>query len=128
MNLRGMVNGVTQAVNPNQMVTWLQSAGYTIDDSGKQVAAYALAVPVRAQVQALSGRDLRHADLMNMQGVMRSVYLYGNVQGIVRADQTGGDILQFSEVPGGPVRNWLVTEVMETWPEWAHVIVTLQAQ
>lgn len=127
MNLRGMANGLTQGVNPNQTITWLQSAGYTTDATGKQIAAYAPVQYVQAQVQALSGGDLKHAELMNMQGVMRTVYLYGNVQGIVRADQAGGDLLQFPEVPGGPARNWLVTQVVETWPDWAHVIVTLQA-
>jgi len=54
------------------------------------------------------------------------VYMYGNVQGVVRADQQGGDILVFPEIPGGVNRNWRVISVAETWPTWAHVIVVLQ--
>jgi len=61
-----------------------------------------------------------------MRSIMRSVHLYGNVQGIVRTDSQGGDVLQFPEAPGGPPRNWRVTLVMETWPTWCRVIVTLQ--
>ena len=61
-----------------------------------------------------------------MTGVMRSVYMYGNAAGVVRADNIGGDILIFPEIPNGSNRNWLITQVVETWSDWCHVIVTLQ--
>jgi hypothetical protein len=63
---------------------------------------------------------------LNIQGVMRSVYLYGNIQGVVRVDQKGGDILQFPETTCGEIKNWKVVNVIETWEDWCHVIVTLQ--
>lgn len=126
MNLHGIVSGAIGAVNPQISIQWLQSTGYTTDDAGKRTPTNTVTT-VRAQVQALSATDLRHTEGLNMTGVMRSVYLYGDVTGIVRIDQKGGDILQFAEVPGGTVRNWLVSQVMETWPDWCRVIVTLQA-
>jgi hypothetical protein len=64
---------------------------------------------------------------MNIQGVMRSVHIFGNIQGVVRIDQQGGDILQFPELPGGAIRNWKVIQVMETWPTWSRVLVALQS-
>ena len=125
MNLRGIANSLTQAINANQTVVWQQSTGYTTDASGKRTPTYATS-NVQAQVQAIDGGDLKHLDSLNMQGVFRSVYLYGNVAGVVRADQKGGDILQFPQVPGGPVHSWVVTMVRETWPDWCRVIATLQ--
>ena len=125
MNPRAIANKFTQLTNKNICVNWVQSTGYTTDDAGKRTPT-SITLTVQAQVQALSATDLKHIDGLNITGVMRSVYMYGNVAGVVRADQIGGDILVFSEVPGGTAKNWLVTQVMETWPDWCRVIVTLQ--
>lgn len=128
MNLRGIANRLTQAVNPNISVAWIQAAGgYTTDATGTRTAITSAPVPVQAQVQALSSTDLKQMDGMNIQGVMRSVYLTGSASGVIRADQKGGDILQFPESPGGAVRNWRVTVMSETWPDWCRVIVVLQS-
>jgi hypothetical protein len=125
MNLRALANPYTQVTNANISVVWLQSTGYTTDANFKRTPTTA-STTVQGQVQAMSAETIRHADALNLQGVLRSVYLFGNVQGIVRADGKGGDILQFAEVPGGTVHDWLVSSVIETWPTWCHVIVTLQ--
>ena len=125
MNLRSMVNGYTQITNPNILINWIQSTGYTTDDAGRRTPT-TLMLSVKAQVQALSATDLQHTDGLNITGVMRSVYMYGNAAGVVRADQIGGDILVFPEIPNGRNRNWLITQVVETWSDWCHVIVTLQ--
>ena len=126
MNLRALANPITQIVNANLTVPWIQSMGYTTDGAGHRTAT-TVTVNVKAQVQAMSAGDLKHADAQNMSGVMRSVYMYGDVQSIVRATKQGGDKLQFPLHPGGPVQTWLVSEVVETWPTWCHVIVTLQS-
>lgn len=125
MNLRSLANRLTQITNPNIQINWIQSTGYTTNSAGKRTPT-TLTLTVWAQIQALSATDLKHVDGLNITGVMRSVYLYGNAAGVVRADQIGGDILVFPEVPNGTMRNWVVTQVIETWPDWCHVIVTLQ--
>jgi len=125
MNLRGLANKYTRLTNNNIQVNWVQSTGYVTDSAGKRVPT-TITLTVEAQVQALSTSDLKHIDGLNIMGVMRTVYLYGNAAGVVRADQIGGDILRFPEVPNGTIRNWLITQVVETWPDWCHVIVTLQ--
>jgi len=125
MNLRGLANKYTRLTNNNIQVNWVQSTGYVTNDAGKRVPT-SITLTVDAQVQALSTSDLQHIDGLNITGVMRTVYLYGNAAGVVRADQIGGDILRFPEVPNGTIRNWLITQVVETWPDWCHVIVTLQ--
>ena len=126
IDVHALANSAIQPVNQDIPVIWIRSTGgYTTDAVGHRTPITA-SQTVNANVQGLSAKDLEHTDGLNIQGVMRSVHLYGNVQGIVRADQQGGDILQFPEAPGGPVRNWRVTLVMETWANWCRVIVTLQ--
>lgn len=125
MNLRGLANSLTRVTNNNQQINWIQSTGYTTNAAGKRTPT-GQTLTVWAQVQALSATDLKHIDGLNITGVMRTVYLYGNAAGVVRADQIGGDILVFPEVPNGTNKNWVVTQVMETWSDWCRVIVTLQ--
>ena len=125
MNLRAIANKYTQVTNQNISINWIQSNGYTTDDAGRRTPE-TLTLTVKAQIQAISTSDLKHIDGLNISNVMRTVYMYGNVAGIVSADQLGGDVLVFPEVPGTCNKNWLVTQVIETWPEWCHVIATLQ--
>jgi len=125
MNLREIANKYIQVTNPNIQINWVQSNGYTTNDAGRRTPK-TITLTVDAQVQALSATDLKHIDGLNITGVMRSVYMYGNAAGVVRADQIGGDILVFPEVPGGCNKNWLINQVVETWADWCHVIVTLQ--
>jgi hypothetical protein len=125
-DVRMIANQVSQVTNPNISVTWLKSNGYITSASGARTPTTTSQV-ISAQVQGLSAEDLKHTDGMNIQGVMRSVHIFGNVQGVVRIDQQGGDILQFPELPGGAIRNWKVIQVMETWPTWSRVLVALQS-
>lgn len=126
MNLHGIVRGAITTVNPDILAAWSASTGNTVNADFSQTPAYAAAVNIRIQHQALSGGALRHAEALNLQGVLRSVYAYGNKQGIVRQTQQGGDILTFPLVPGGPLFTWLIVEVLETYPEWCHFIACLQ--
>lgn len=125
MNLRGMVNKFTQNTNPNTVVTWKQSNGYKTNAAGKREPLF-ITLTVPAQIQALSTTDLNHTNGLNIVTMMRSVYMYGNALAVARTDQVGGDILLFPEVPGTSDKTWLITTVVETWPDWCHVIVTLQ--
>lgn len=131
LNLHGVVRGAINAVNPDQSILWRQSTGKTTGASGLTTPTYTDVPDVKAQVQALSGDDLRHTDFISQQGVKRAVYLFGNVQAINRPDALGGDLLVFPEVLGGFPKNWLVTHVLETWtPDgtgWCKVGVVLQA-
>ena len=125
MNLRQIANGVTQIVNPNTSVTWMRSTGFSTSDDFQQVPEYE-STTVLANVQALSGADLQHINGLNIQGTMRKVYMDGDVIAISRPDATGADLLVFSQDPSSPPQTWLGSQVMETWPDWCCVIVTLQ--
>lgn len=127
INVRAAANKAIQVVNPNEGGTFYASTGFTVDPATrKQVPAYAAGVNVRIQVQAVDGPNLRHLDSLNIEGVVRSVHMWGNTQGVVRVNQQGGDLLYFRDVPTGTLRVWKVVKVVETWPDWSHVIVNQQ--
>lgn len=122
MNLHAIVNPIIAAVNPNVTGTLRVSTGNIVGRAGKQEPVYLSTPGVVMQFQALTAKDIEHLDNLNIQGVTRAVYLYGNVTGVVRPEAKGGDLL---DALG---KTWLVTVVFETWDTagWCKVGVTLQ--
>ena len=120
MDLRGIANGVSSTVNPNKTVTVRRSTGYTIGAGRKQVPSYAAPVTGPAQIQALDANDIKQLDGLNIQGTVRAIYLRGVLAGVIRPDQTGGDLV---EIDG---QNWLVVKVLEGWPTWTKAAIVLQ--
>lgn len=125
MSLLSIANSYIQTANPNISATWKTSTGYTTDAAGKRTPTYSTAT-VSVNAQAVTGEALKHVDGLNIQGVMRSLYVYGNAQGVVRTDVKGGDVFEFAQIPGAAAQAWKVASVVETWPEWSHVVVVLQ--
>jgi hypothetical protein len=97
LNLHGIVRGAVTSVNSDIPIVWLQATGVTVSGTGKMSPSYAAAVIVQGQVQPVGGQDLRRYAFLQEQGVYRSVHLYGNIAGVIRAQQTGGDLLQFAD-------------------------------
>lgn len=120
MNLHGLVRGVVTSVNPDVTVALSESTGYTTSADFKQVPSY-VTFPVGAQFQALTGKDLRQLDGMNLNGFMKAIYLFGDVEATLRVVRKGGDVITDSNN-----NIWLVNQVLETWPDWCKVAVTLQ--
>ncbi len=122
MNLRGIANQSTRVINPNEIVTVLRSTGYTVAASGgRQVPSYAPGVVGSANVQALDGRDLEQLDDISQQGDVRALYLTGTLAGIVRPNQTGGDMVRRADGS-----EWLVVKVLETWADWVKAAIVRQ--
>lgn len=124
MNLHGIVRNAIRTVNPDITATLLRSTGYT-NVKGVQTPTYDV-LAGQIQPQAASGKEIERMNNLAMQGIFRKVYMYGNWMGIVRADQKGGDILKFPQVPGAAVQDWKIVQVLETWPDWCAVMVILQ--
>lgn len=127
MNLHAVANSVIQAVNPNVPVNVQFSTGSTIA-AGVRTPTYASAVSLSAQVQAFTTRNLRQVEGLNLQGTYRAIYLYGDVEVIIRVNKLGGDLLTFpnpvGRIPAGSV--WLTTIALETWPDWCKIVAVLQ--
>lgn len=124
MDLRGIANAVTSTINPNETVAVLRSTGYTIGAGAKQVPAFAAPVTGPAQVQALDANDIKQLDGLNIQGTIRAIYLRGTLAGVVRPNQTGGDIVKRKN----ETESWLVVKVLESWPDWTKAAIVLQGQ
>ena len=127
MNLNSVVAPYAGAVNPRVAAQVYVSNGYSVtNDDGTQSPSYAPPVTVQAQVQALQFRDIMQLQGLNLQGTRRAIYLHGDVEGLIRTDKKGGDLIV---LPDGST--WLVAVVLETWgPQggdmWTKVACTLQ--
>ena len=115
------VSDAIGTVNPLVDCTLQTSAGYTLGSDFAQVPIYSTFYPVPCQIQALTARDLRQIDAINLQGTMRAIYLNGTIEGVNRAEIKGGDLFTF---PDGTI--WLVTQPLENWPDWSKVAVYQQ--
>lgn len=121
MNLHGIVSGAIGAVNPLITLAVQISTGYQILVGGKQRPAYAPLVFPKGQLQPLTYNELRQLDALNIQGIRRAIYINGVLDGLVRPDKKGGDLIATPDS-----RLWLVVLVLEQWPDWVKVAVTLQ--
>lgn len=119
MNLHQIAAGAVGAVNPFIAVTVQQSTGYTVDANYNQVPSYTT-IDTTGQVQPLSASDVRKLEGLNIQNVTQAVYLNGNFEGVFRVLGKGGDLLVFNGF------TYLVTAVLERWPDWCKVGVTMQ--
>ena len=122
MDLNGLANPAVECVNPNIPVSIQASTGYTIGDGLKQIPSYAAAVSGFGQVQELSSSELKQTEGMNIQGVMRKLYLRSPLNAVIRPNSQGGDLVTIA----GQV--WLVMKTLELWPTWCSALIVLQEQ
>lgn len=123
MNLRGVANRATSAVNPNVTAVLRVSTGYTTTPSGRQVPGYAAPSTITVQIQALSKRELEHLASLNISDAVRSVYTNVQLTGVDRVKGSGGDLI---DLPDG---SYLVTAVLEDWSAtagWCKAAITRQ--
>lgn len=121
MNLHGVAGSVVGAVNPPVQLRFLQSNGYATAADGTRTPAYLPPVLICGQVQPLTYKDLVQTEGLNLNGVRKAIYIGATVNGVVRAAMKGGDVFV---TPDSYV--WLVNVVLEAFPSWTKVAVTLQ--
>ena len=124
MNLQNIAVGYISAVNPQLSLSVKLSTGYTENSEGAQIPSYASPVSFPGQVQPLSQQDLRQLDALNIQGSQMAIYVNGALNGVVRSEVIGGDLIIISSGPSAGT--YLVTANLEKWPDWCKVAVTLQ--
>lgn len=123
MNLHGIAAPAIGTVNPFVPGSMRISTGYSTDSVGHRIPAYST-VTGRAQVQALSYKDLVQVQGLNLGGERRSIYFYGEFNAVVRPNKKGGDLVTLTTGP--EAGEWLIALVSEQWPDWCKVIVTRQ--
>lgn len=120
MNLHNIAAPAIGSVNPFVPAQISKSGGYTTTPDGSRVPAYAAPVTQRVQKQALSSKELEHMDGLNIQGVLCKAFVNGNWYGVNRVAGQGGDKFVIGS------DTWLVVEVLEVWPGWSSVALSLQ--
>lgn len=127
MNMHAVAGGLVGVINPPILCTLMVSTGYTIASDGSQVPAYSATTNVPVQVQAMSYGDLAKSGGLNVEGTRRKVYMFGNIEGLDRNVIKGGDLVVMPNLPDFPgPTTWLVAMVMEHWPGWSCLAITLQ--
>ena len=122
MDINGLANPAVECANPNIPVSIQASTGYTIGAGLKQVPSYAAAVSGFGQVQELSSSDLKQMDGLNIQGVMRKLYLRNPFNAVIRPNNQGGDLITIA----GQI--WLNVKVLEQWWNFTTAVIVLQEQ
>lgn len=120
MNLHGIAAPMVGMVNPFVTAQLIVSTGKTTNPDGSVTPSYAAPVAIQVQAQELSFKDLQHANNLNLQGILKSIYCPGTVQAVNRLAGTGGDKI----VIGGDT--YLAVAISEQWPDWCRVIGQLQ--
>lgn len=121
MNLHQIVSGAINAVNPFEPIQVQVSAGNTTNPDGTRSPQYRPPVTVSGQIQSLTFRDIQMVEGLNLQGERRAIYLNGHIDGLVREENKGGDIVTMKDGT-----KWLVAIVLEHWADWCKVAVTRQ--
>lgn len=120
MDLHGLVSGAIGSVNPFVPAQLITSTGSTTNADGSVTPDYAMPVSIQVQAQELSFKELMHANNLNLQGIMKSIYCPGSVQAVNRLAGTGGDKIVIAG------NTYLAVTVTEQWPDWCRVIGQLQ--
>lgn len=124
MNLHRICSGAIASVNPFITGTVRYSSGSTTGADGVRAPTYVDIASVSMQVQALTSKDLHQLDGLNLNGTQRAIYLYGEIDGVVRSASKGGDLIVITSGINAGV--WLVNLVLEQWPDWSKCAVVLQ--
>ena len=123
MNLHGIVTGAISTINPPIWLSIQVNTGPTTNPDGTRSPTYASPQNCPGQIQPLQYTDIIQMESLSLQGERRKIYINGRVDGLVRVQDKGGDLITDAD---GNV--WLVAFVTEYWPDWCAVAVTLQDQ
>lgn len=125
LNVRAAANFAIQAINPDVVAELWKNMDAVTAPTGKRTPVYRK-LPIDVQVQALSFSDLQQLDGLNIQGVRRAIYVRTQVASVIRVAHKGGDLVVFPRgtIPEGTT--WLAVHVLERWPTWCKVAITLQ--
>lgn len=125
MNLNAIANGVIRAVSPNILLQIQVNTGNTTSPDGTRVPTYAPHVCAYGQVQPLSYREIQQADSLNLGGTRKTIYINSFVDGLLRPENKGGDLIQVMEGPDAGL--YLVANIDEAWVNgWCKAICTVQ--
>lgn len=125
MNLRNIANGVIAGINPNHPAVLKINDGYTVDAEGNQIPRLT-EIPITIQPQSLATADLEHLNLANQQGQFLYAYANGRISALRRAQGKGSEYIVFTPYGEDAPAEWMVKQVIESYPDWVKVLLWRQ--
>lgn len=93
MNLQGIAVGYIAAVNPQVSAILKISLGASQDANFVSTPSYRTVTGISAQVQAMGYKDIVQTEGLNLNGTRRAIYLNGEIDGLIRTENKGGDLV-----------------------------------
>lgn len=125
MNLRAIANGMTSSVNPNMAAVLKVSDGYDVDEYGIQVPKYT-EQQIMIQTQSMSTADLERLNYVSQQGQFLYAYVNGSISALRRSLGKGSEMMVFKPYGEDAEAEWLVKQVVESYPDWVKVVLCRQ--
>lgn len=120
-------SGVAAGTSVVEQLTGDAGGAGTYEVSRSQTVASAAMTTdlvLRGQIQPITSGDLRQLEGVNLGGVRWKIYLEGEVDGMVRPERKGGDLVVVAA--GKHQGTWLVVQVLEQFQDWACAAIVLQ--
>lgn len=117
-----LITGLLSGDGDDPGSTWAVNVAQSVPEE-----AMTLALSVQAQIQPIAWKDIQMLDGLNIEGIRWKAFLNGQLDGLVRPERKGGDLLV---IPPGHrhAGTWLVAQVLAQWPDWVEAAITLQNQ
>lgn len=125
IKVRSLANTAIQCVNKNLPAVLMANDGYETDEAGATTPKFT-SHDISVQLQSLSTQDLEHLGVINQQGQFIYGYARGQISALRRAKKQGADKLRFMAYGEDEESEWLVTQVIESYPSWVKVLLWRQ--
>ena len=125
MNLSAIANGMTSSVNPNMQAILKVNEGYEVDDYGDQIPKF-IKHTITIQTQSMSTADLERLNYASQQGQFLYAYVNGSVSALRRSQGKGAEMMIFKPYGEDADAEWLVKQVVESYPDWVKVVLWRQ--
>ena len=125
MNLSAIANGMTSSVNPNMQAILKVNEGYEVDDYGDQIPKF-IEHTITIQTQSMSTADLERLNYASQQGQFLYAYANGSVSALRRSQGKGAEMMIFKPYGEDTDAEWLVKQVVESYPDWVKVVLWRQ--
>ena len=125
MNLSAIANGMTSSVNPNMQAILKVNEGYEVDDYGDQIPKF-IEHTITIQTQSMSTADLERLNYASQQGQFLYAYANGSISALRRSLGKGSEMMVFKPYGEDAEAEWLVKQVVESYPDWVKVVLCRQ--
>lgn len=125
INLRGIANGIINAINPDTPAILKVNEGYDTSASGTQIPKF-VEQPIMIQLQSIETAALEHLNLVSQQGQFSYAYADGRISALRRSLGKGNEQLVFTPYGEDEAVTWKVIKVIESYPSWVKVLICRQ--